>query len=149
MEYFTHAPATPVAGTISTGTTTTRVVVDQSGCCRIHNKYSSTVLSILFIVFFTEASIISFLNKIHICCIAIINTVAGAHLRGVCAQVQRVRRAGAPDWLYHRAGDGATDTGACRQADNCTSNRTRALTTGGGECTAADCSRSNRGSPRA
>ena len=29
----------------------------------------------------------------------------------------------------HRAGDGATDTGACRRADNCTGNRTRALTT--------------------
>ncbi len=34
--------------------------------------------------------------------------VAGSQLRGVCAQVHRVRRAGAPDWLYHRAGDGAT-----------------------------------------
>ena len=74
-------------------------------------------------------------------------TVAGAHLRGVCGQVQRVRRAGAPDWLYHRAGNGATDTGACWRADNCTGNRTRTLTTGGGKCTAADCSRSSRGNP--
>ena len=56
---------------------------------------------------------------------------------------------GAPDWLYHRAGDGATDTGACRRADICTGNRTSALTTGVGECTAADCSRSSRGNPRA
>ncbi len=68
-------------------------------------------------------------------------TVAGAYLRGVCTQVQRVGRAGAPDWLYHRAGDGATDTGACRRANNRTVNRTRALTTGGGKCTAADCSK--------
>ena len=34
-------------------------------------------------------------------------TVAGAYLRGVCAQVQRVRRADAPGWVHHRAADGA------------------------------------------
>ncbi len=33
------------------------------------------------------------------------------------------------------------------RADNCTGNRTSALTTGGGKCTAADCSRSSRGNP--
>ena len=38
-----------------------------------------------------------------------VGTVAGAHLRGVCAQVQRVRRAGALGWVHHRAGDGAAD----------------------------------------
>ncbi len=37
-------------------------------------------------------------------------TVAGAHVRVVCAQVQRVRRAGASGWVHHRAGDGAADT---------------------------------------
>ena len=43
-----------------------------------------------------------------------VGTVAGAHLRGVSTQVQRVRRAGAPGWVHHRAGDGAADTGTCR-----------------------------------
>ncbi len=43
-----------------------------------------------------------------------VGTVAGAHLWGVCAQVQRVRRAGAPGWVHHRAGDGAADAGTCR-----------------------------------
>ncbi len=38
-----------------------------------------------------------------------VGTVAGAHLRGVCAQVQWVRRADAPGWVHHRAGDGAAD----------------------------------------
>ncbi len=33
--------------------------------------------------------------------------VASIHLWAVCAQVQRLRRAGALGWLYHRAGDGA------------------------------------------
>ena len=37
-----------------------------------------------------------------------------AHLRGVCAPVQPVRRAGAPGWVHHRAGAGAADTGTCR-----------------------------------
>ena len=36
-----------------------------------------------------------------------VGTVAGAHLRGGSAQVQRVRRAGARGWVHHRAGDGA------------------------------------------
>ncbi len=48
-----------------------------------------------------------------------------------------------------RASDGATDTGACRRANNCTGNRTRTLTTSEGECTAADFYRSSRGNPRA
>ena len=39
-----------------------------------------------------------------------VGTVAGAHLRGVSTQVQRVRRAGAPGWVHHRADDCATDT---------------------------------------
>ncbi len=61
---------------------------------------------------------------------------------------RRVQRAGAPDYLYHRASDGATDTGACRRTNNCSGNRTRALTTGGGECTAADSLISSRGNPK-
>ena len=72
---------------------------------------------------------------------------AGAHLRGVSAQVQWVWRVGAPGWFHHRVGDGAADTGTCRRASNCTGNRTIALTTGVGEWTAADCSRSGRGNP--
>ena len=32
-----------------------------------------------------------------------------------------------------RAGDGAADTGTCRRANNCTGNRTGALTTAGDE----------------
>lgn len=67
-----------------------------------------------------------------------VGTVAGVHRRGVCAQVQRVRRAGTPDWLHHRASHGVTDTAICRQASNWTDNRTSALTAGEGECTAAD-----------
>ena len=51
-----------------------------------------------------------------------------------------VRRAGAPGWLYHRAGDGAADTGTCRRANNCTANRTGALTAVGDEWRAAGCS---------
>ena len=39
-----------------------------------------------------------------------VGTVAGAHLRGVSTQVQRVRRADALGWVLHRAGDGAADT---------------------------------------
>ena len=62
-----------------------------------------------------------------------VGAVAGAHLRGVCAQVQQVRRAGAPSRVHHRAGDGAADTGTCRRANNCTGNRTGALTTAGDE----------------
>ena len=80
-------------------------------------------------------------------CAAAVVAVAGAHLRGGSAQVQRVRRAGAPGWLYHRAGDGAADTGTCRRASKCTGNRTSALTTGGGEWKIADCSGSGRGNP--
>ena len=76
-----------------------------------------------------------------------VGTVAGAHLRGGSAQMQRVRRAGAPGWVHHRAGDGAAYTGTCRRASKCTGNRTSALTTGGGECTATDGSRSGRGNP--
>ncbi len=38
---------------------------------------------------------------------------------------------------------------SCWRTNNCTGNRTRTLTTGGGDCTAADCSRSSRGNPRA
>ena len=40
------------------------------------------------------------------------------------------------------------DDDAWRRANNGTGNRARTLTTGGGECTAADCSRSSRGNPR-
>ena len=35
-----------------------------------------------------------------------VGTVAGAHLRGGSAQVQRVRRAGARGWVHHRADPG-------------------------------------------
>ena len=66
--------------------------------------------------------------------------VAGAHLRGVCAPVQLVRRAGAPGWVHHRAGEGGADTGTCRRANNCTANRTGALTTASAEWTAPGCS---------
>ena len=38
------------------------------------------------------------------------------------------------------AGAGAADTGKCRRANNCTDNRTAALTTAGAEWTAAGCS---------
>jgi len=62
-----------------------------------------------------------------------VGTVAGAHLWGVFAQVQRVRRAGAPGWVHHRAGDGAADTGTCRWANKCTGNRPSALTAAGDE----------------
>ena len=68
-----------------------------------------------------------------------VGAVAGAHLRGVCAAVQPVRRAGAPDRVRHRAGDGAADTGTCRRANNCTGNRTGAITTAADEWTAAGC----------
>ena len=44
-------------------------------------------------------------------------------------------RAGVPGWFHHRAGDGSADTGTCWRANNCTGNRTRGLTTGGGEWT--------------
>ena len=37
-------------------------------------------------------------------------TVAGAHLRGVSTQVQRVRRAGAPGWVHHKAVDDGADS---------------------------------------
>ena len=40
----------------------------------------------------------------------------------------------------HRAGDGAADPGTCRRANNCTANRTGALTTAGDEWRAAGCS---------
>ena len=43
-----------------------------------------------------------------------VGAVAGAHLRGGSAQVQRVWRAGAFGWVHHRAGDGSADTGTCR-----------------------------------
>ena len=69
-----------------------------------------------------------------------LGAVAGAHLRGVCAAVQQVRRTGAPSRVHHRAGHGAADTGTGRGANNCTSNRTGAFTTAGDEWTAADCS---------
>ena len=49
-------------------------------------------------------------------------------------------KAGAPGWVHHKAGDGAADTGTYRRANNCTGNRTGALTTAGDEWTAADCS---------
>lgn len=52
------------------------------------------------------------------------------------------RRSGESDWLYHRAGDGAADTGICWQFDNGTAYRTCKLTTGGGVAMAADCSKS-------
>ena len=58
----------------------------------------------------------------------------------VCSPVQQVRRAGAPGWIYHRAGEGAANTGTCRRANNCTGNRTSALTAAGDEWTAAACS---------
>ena len=69
-----------------------------------------------------------------------VGAVAGAHLRGVCAAVQQVRRAGAPGRVHHRAGAGAADTGICRRANNCTGNHTGAFTTAGDEWTAAGCS---------
>ena len=40
----------------------------------------------------------------------------------------------------HRAGNDALDTEICRRANNCTVNRTGALTTAGNEWTAAGCS---------
>ncbi len=58
-------------------------------------------------------------------------------------------RAKPTGWAHNRASDGTTDLGACWRAANCTGNRTRALTAGGGGCTAANCSRSSRGNPRA
>jgi len=67
-----------------------------------------------------------------------VGPVARAHLRGGSAQMQRVRRAGAPGCVHHRAGEGAADTVMCSRPNNCTGNRTSTLTTGGGECTAAD-----------
>ena len=39
-----------------------------------------------------------------------VGIVAFAHVRVVCAQVQRVRRAGASGWVHHRASDGAADS---------------------------------------
>ena len=69
-----------------------------------------------------------------------LGVVSGAHIRGVCAPVQQVWRAGAPGWVDHRAGDGAADTGTCRRANNCTGNRTGSLTTAADEWTAAGCS---------
>ena len=69
-----------------------------------------------------------------------VGAVAGAQLSCVFLQVQRVWRASAPGGVHHRAGAGAVDTGTCRGANNCTSNRTGAFTTAGDEWTAADCS---------
>ena len=40
----------------------------------------------------------------------------------------------------HRVGDGAADTGTFRRANNCTGNRTGALTNAADEWTAAGCS---------
>ena len=54
--------------------------------------------------------------------------------------VQPVRRAGAPSWVHHRAGNGVLDTEICRRAINCTGNRTGALTAVGAEWRAAGCS---------
>ena len=53
--------------------------------------------------------------------------VGGAHLRGVCAPVQPVRRAGAPGRVQYRAGDGVADNGKCRRMNNCAGNCTDAL----------------------
>ena len=74
-----------------------------------------------------------------------VNVLGNVFVLDACRRhsVRRVQRAGAPDYLHHRASDGATDTGACWRTNNCIGNRTRALTTGGGECIAADCSRSS------
>ena len=56
-----------------------------------------------------------------------VGAVASAHLRGVCAPAQQVRRLGATSRVHHRAGNGAGDTGRCRRANNFTRNRTDAL----------------------
>ena len=56
------------------------------------------------------------------------SSVAGAH---------------APDWVHHRAGDGAEDTETCRRANKYTGNRSGALPAAGYEDWAvAGCSRS-------
>ena len=52
-----------------------------------------------------------------------------------------LRAAGAPGRVDHRvgAGAGAVDTGICRRANNCTGNRTGALTSAGNEWRPAGC----------
>ena len=48
-----------------------------------------------------------------------------------------LRRASAPGWVHHRVGGGSADVGTGRRANNCTGNCNSALTTAGGEWTAA------------
>ena len=59
--------------------------------------------------------------------------------RVVALQCKQVQRAGVPAWVHHRIGYGAADTETCRRVNNCTGNRTGALTTAGDECAAAGC----------
>ena len=60
-------------------------------------------------------------------------TVSGAHLRGVCAQVQRMRRAGAPGWVHPEPATVRHILEHVGEPTMCTGNRPGALTAAGYE----------------